>query len=49
MKSDDINQLQEGALAFTLEVLESADKKDPATVVAVAELLSTTYRLIGGF
>lgn len=45
MKEEIIN-LQKETVSFALETMKSTDKKDPASVAAVAELLKVVHSLI---
>lgn len=48
MKEEIIN-LQKETVSFVLETMKSADKKDPASVAAAAELLKVAHSLIFNF
>lgn len=45
MKEEFFN-LQKETISFVIEVMKSADEKDPASVAAVAELLKATHPLV---
>ncbi|MDQ8820624.1 hypothetical protein RFF58_06190 [Streptococcus ruminantium] len=45
MSEELYHEFKKATVEFCMDVMKEADKKDPATIQAVAELINSYYRL----